>query len=149
VPWTTANGVSLHFEIDGEGASAVFLHEIGGSLRSWDRVATKLNHAIRVLRYDQRGFGLSEKIRAPYTVETLVDDLQQLIATATLPPPFHVVSLAASAMQALELHRRIPEQVASLVFCNPAPGVDSSRAAALHAVADKAEHEGIRSILPM
>ena len=34
------------------------------------------------------------------------------------------------------------------MFCNPAPGVDPSRADALESVAAKAENEGIRGILP-
>jgi pimeloyl-ACP methyl ester carboxylesterase len=108
-----------------------------------------LEHGMRVFRHDQRGFGLSEKIRSPYTVETLGDDLQHLIATLGLSPPFHVVSLAASSMQALEFARRDPGSVASLVFCNPAPGVDPSRADALNQVAARAEQEGIRGVLPM
>ena len=45
--------------------------------------------------------------------------------------------------------RRAPDKIASLVFCNPAPGVDPSRADALNTVASKAEAEGIRGILPI
>jgi pimeloyl-ACP methyl ester carboxylesterase len=35
------------------------------------------------------------------------------------------------------------------VFCNPAPGVDASRAGALENVASLAESEGIRGVLPL
>jgi len=150
LPWTTANGVSFHYTLEGErGPSAIFLHEIGGSLDSWDAVVPGVVHGMRSFRYDQRGFGLSEKIRDQYSLDTLVDDLQHLVVTLALPPPFHIVSLAASSMQALEFTKRHPEHVASLVFCNPAPGVDPSRADALNNVAAKAEQEGIRGILPM
>lgn len=150
MPWTTANDASFHYRLEGErGPTAIFLHEIGGSLRSWDGVVPGLVGAMRIFRYDQRGFGSSEKVRAPYTIDTLGDDLQQLIATLALSPPFHIVSLAASSMQALDFVSRDPRKVASLVFCNPAPGVDPSRADALNAVAAKAEQEGIRAILPM
>ena len=43
---------------------------------------------------------------------------------------------------------RDPKAVASLVFCNPAPGVDASRAEALEKIAAQAERDGIRSVLP-
>ena len=43
---------------------------------------------------------------------------------------------------------RDPKRVASFVFCNPAPGVDPSRADALETVAKTAESGGIRAILP-
>jgi pimeloyl-ACP methyl ester carboxylesterase len=77
-----------------------------------------------------------------------VDDLQALIDALKLPPPYHLVSLAASSMQALTFYQRNPQKTGSLVFCNPAPGVDPSRADALNSVAEKAEREGIRGIIP-
>jgi len=148
-----ANGVSFHYRLEGKleesgGSTVIFLHEIGGSLDSWDGVVPELAMRFRVFRYDQRGFGLTEKVRQPYSIETLVDDLESLIDGLKLAPPFHVVSLAASSMQALTFYQRSPNKIGSLVFCNPAPGVDPSRADALNAVAAKAEREGIRGIVP-
>src|SRR5579872_1355287 len=90
LPWAEAGGVSLHHRLEGaRGASVVFLHEIGGSLDSWQGVTPELAKTFRVLRYDQRGFGLSEKTRSPYGIGALVDDLQHLLATVDLPPPYH------------------------------------------------------------
>ncbi len=144
-----ANGISFHYRVEGgSGATIVFLHEIGGSLDSWDGVAPGLAARARVFRYDQRGFGLTEKTRGAYGCGDLVDDLEALLGALKLTPPYHVVSLAASSMQALTFYTRHPEQVGSLVFCNPAPGVDPSRADALNSVAAKAEAEGIRAIIP-
>jgi 3-oxoadipate enol-lactonase len=148
MPFIEANGASFHYRLEGgRGPSVVFLHEIGGSLESWNKVTLELVPRARVFRYDQRGFGLTEKVREPYSVETLVDDFEGLAEALSLGAPYHVVSLAASSMQALELYRRGPQKIGSLVFCNPAPGVDPSRADALNAVAAKAEAEGIRAIL--
>src|SRR5262249_6113179 len=144
-----ANGTNFHYRIDGaSGPTVVLLHEIGGSLSSWDGILPALEKRYRVFRYDQRGFGLSEKVRAPYRLDDLVEDLDALVPGLSLSGPFHIVPLAASSMQALGFHRRHPGKVASLVFCNPAPGVDPSRASALEAVAAQAETGGIRAILP-
>ena len=150
MPWIEANGASFHYKLEGTaGDTVILLHEIGGSLDSWDGIVPGLSKKMRVFRYDQRGFGLSEKVRAPYSIETLVDDLQGLIAALDLKPPFHVVSLAASSMQALEFQARNRAAVGSLVFCNPAPGVDPARAGALENVAALAEKDGIRGVLPL
>jgi pimeloyl-ACP methyl ester carboxylesterase len=150
LPFIEANSVSFHYRVDGgSGPTVIFLHEIGGSLDSWDGVVPDLAKRFRVFRYDQRGFGLTEKVRQPYSIETLVDDLQSLVAKLDLPPPYHVVSLAASSMQALTFHQREPRKIGSLVFCNPAPGVDPSRADALNNVAALAEREGIRGVIPV
>jgi 3-oxoadipate enol-lactonase len=149
LPFITVNNVSFHYRLEGTSGSAlVLLHEIGGSLDSWDGIVPELAKRFRVFRYDQRGFGLTEKVRQPYSIETLCDDLQGLIDALKLTPPFHIVSLAASSMQALTFYQRKPQHVGSLVFCNPAPGVDPSRADALNSVAEKAEREGIRGIIP-
>ena len=147
--WKEANGINFHYKLEGSwGPSVIFLHEIGGSLDSWDGVAPHLAQHYRVFRYDQRGFGLTEKVRTPYSLDNLVDDLERLVEALELAPPYRIVSLAASSMQALEFWRRRKHDVASLVFCNPAPGVDPSRADALNNVAARAEAEGIRGILP-
>jgi pimeloyl-ACP methyl ester carboxylesterase len=50
-----ANGISLHYALSGNsGRSVVLLHELGGTLNSWDEVAPRLAEHYRVLRYDQR-----------------------------------------------------------------------------------------------
>ena len=61
MPWIDANGISIHYELAGNGPSLVLLHEMGGTLDSWDGIFPALSAGFRTLRYDQRGFGVSEK----------------------------------------------------------------------------------------
>jgi 3-oxoadipate enol-lactonase len=144
-----ANGVSLHCALAGDrGGSVVLLHELGGTLHSWDGVAPRLAEDFRVLRYDQRGSGTSEKVRREFTNDMLVEDFEALAATLALPPPYHFVTVAAAATQALRYLEKHPDRVAALVLCNPAPGVDPSRAAALDERAAFAAREGMRASLP-
>src|SRR5947209_170838 len=79
VPFMDANGISIHFELAGQGPSVVLLHEMGGTLDSWDGIAPALSKRFRTLRYDQRGSGLSEKVRQPITTEILVEDLEAVL----------------------------------------------------------------------
>ena len=72
MPWLDANGISIHYQLAGEGPSLVLLHEMGGTLDSWDGLFSALGQRFRVLRYDQRGSGLSEKVRQPITTELLL-----------------------------------------------------------------------------
>ena len=129
MPFIEANGVSINYEVAGaRGPVVVLLHELGGTLHSWDAVAPRLAERFRVLRYDQRGSGLSEKVRQEFTNDTLVDDLEALLKATAPPPPYHFVTVAAAATQSLRFLEKHPDQVGSLVLCNPAPGVDPSRA---------------------
>ena len=149
MPFIDANGVSLHYVLSGSrGPSVVLLHELGGTLHSWNKVAQRLAERRRVLRYDQRGSGASEKVRSEFTNDMLVDDFEALAKAVNLPPPYHFVTVAAAATQALRFLEKHPEQVGSLVLCNPAPGVDPSRAAALDERAAFAVREGMRASLP-
>jgi 3-oxoadipate enol-lactonase len=65
--WIEANGVSLHYHLDGleGGEPLVLVHELGGTSFSWEPLIPTITGAgYRVLRWDWRGSGLSEKIRA-------------------------------------------------------------------------------------
>jgi 3-oxoadipate enol-lactonase len=149
LPFIEANGVSLHHDVAGtRGPVVVLLHELGGTLHSWDGVTPKLAERFRVLRYDQRGSGLSEKVRQEFSNDTLVEDLEALLTATKLPPPYHFVTVAAAATQSLRFLEKHTDQVGSLVLCNPAPGVDPSRAAALDERAAFAMREGMRASLP-
>ena len=101
-----------------------------------------------MLRYDQRGAGASEKVRQDFTNDVLVEDFEALAKSLGLAPPYHFVTVAAAATQALRFLEKHPDQVGALVLCNPAPGVDASRAAALDERAAFAMREGMRASLP-
>jgi 3-oxoadipate enol-lactonase len=149
LPFIDANGVSLHYELAGtRGPAVVLLHELGGTLNSWDAVAPRLAARYRVLRYDQRGAGLSEKVRQEFSNDMLVGDFEALAKGLGLDPPYHFVTVAAAATQALRFLEKHPNDVGSLVLCNPAPGVDPSRAAVLDERAAFAMREGMRASLP-
>jgi 3-oxoadipate enol-lactonase len=149
VPFMDTNGVSIHYELAGaRGPSVVLMHELGGTLNSWDAVAPRLAARCRVLRYDQRGSGLSEKVRQEFSNDMLVADFEALAKQVGFAPPYHFVTVAAAATQALRLLEMRPDKVGSLVLCNPAPGVDPSRAAVLDERAAFAAREGMRASLP-
>jgi len=148
LPWTTANGVSLHYHVAGQiGPAVVLLHEMGGTLHSWDAVAPELAERFRVVRYDQRGAGLSEKVRRPFTNDDVVNDLEGVLQNLELPPPYNFVCVAAASTQVLRFLERHPGEVRSIVLCNPAPGVDASRAGALIERAELAERDGMRGVM--
>ncbi len=148
MPFSSANGISIHYKLAGQkGPVVLLLHEMGGTLDSWDQVAPGLSDSFRVLRYDQRGSGLTEKVRPQFSNENAVEDIESLVKELKLDPPYHVVAVAAASTQALLLRERHPEWIASLVLCNPALGVDPSRAGQLNERADLAEREGMRAVL--
>jgi pimeloyl-ACP methyl ester carboxylesterase len=82
VSFTEVNGTALRYNLSGSGASTLILiHEMGGTLESWDFVTPLLSAKRRILRYDTRGAGLSQKVRGALTIDTMVDDLLALVGT--------------------------------------------------------------------
>ncbi|MGR1581422.1 3-oxoadipate enol-lactonase [Thalassobius sp. S69A] len=73
--------VKLHYREDGAptGAPVVFANSLGTDLRLWDQVIPLLPQGLRLIRYDKRGHGLSECTPGPYSMGTLVRDIERLL----------------------------------------------------------------------
>lgn len=73
---TTENGVRLRYSDRGEGERTIVLvHGWKGSHRLWDRVVARLEGAHRVIAFDLRGMGESDKPRGRYDFDELAGDL--------------------------------------------------------------------------
>lgn len=134
MPEAQVNGTTLHFETEGpEGAPVVVLsNSLSTDLRMWQPQVSALAARYRVLRYDTRGHGQSAAPPAPYSIETLADDLAGLIDHLELGA-VHVVGLSLGGMTAQVLAMRRPELVASLCLvattCRPPFGTKEAWAA--------------------
>ena len=73
------NGVTLDYEITGSGRLIAFGHSLGMSGKIFEPIRPALEKHGRVLTWDARGHGNSEKPAAGWTVEDLAADLRALI----------------------------------------------------------------------
>src|SRR5712692_3692986 len=129
--WLEANGVGLRYDLAGSSAKTLaLLHEMGGSLGSWDMVLPALAADRRVLRYDTRGAGQSEKVRGALALDTMVDDLAALLDALGIDQPIALAGCAVGAAIAIRFAARLPER----------------RAAGLQR-ADAVERDGMRSVV--
>ena len=69
-------GASLYYEVTGEGHALVLLHAGIADRRMWDGQFEEFARDYRVVRYDRRGFGLSEMVEGPFSH---ADDLRGLL----------------------------------------------------------------------
>ena len=144
--WIESNGASLRVAEEGVGATLVLLHELGGSLESFDAFVDHLVGRWRVVRYDQRGAGLSEKPPGPASLVDHARDLAGLLDALDLAQPCHLVGVAAGAAVAALLALDHPGRVAGLALCAPALGVAPERRAYLTERAALAERAGLRAV---
>lgn len=143
--WIDIEGASLRYELAGRsGPVLVLVHEAGGALESWDECMPALLARGRVLRYDQRGFGQSEKVSGALHIDRMVGDLAGLLDALRIP----TCQLAGSAMGAgiaAAFAARHPGRVERLVLQSPATGANPDFRDALLARADAVEREGMRA----
>lgn len=143
--WIEANGVSLRYMVEGHGPLVVLVHEMGGTLESWDRLMPALlNGGHRVLRYDMRNAGLSERGTAAFGFADLADDLAGLCAALQLEPAQAVVGCAFGGAVALSHAARHPDGVRSVLAIAPAVGVPPERRDAVRERARMLRAEGMR-----
>lgn len=140
--------MNLRYVLTGSGpASAVMIHELGGCIESWDNVAAELEPTLRMLRYDQRGQGRSDKVHSAFSLADQVDDLRELLDATALPQPCWLIAAAAGAAIAVSFAARFPGDVAGIVMCAPALDVDPARRHYLHERAELATREGMAAIV--
>ena len=140
------NGVGLRYELSGrDDRTVVLIHEMGGSLESWDEVAPVLAANRRVLRYDTRGAGLSEKVRGTLSIDTMVDDLAALLDALGIPGKVALAGIAVGGAIALHAAVRLPQRISAVVVGSPASGIAADRRAGVLARIERIEREGMRA----
>jgi len=121
MPFGLFNHQVLHFrdENPGQERTLVFVNALGTDLRIWDGVVADYAGALRILRYDLRGQGLSDAPPAPYSIDDHIADLAALLDANKIHGAI-VVGLSVGGMIALALAAARPDLVRLLVLCDTA-----------------------------
>lgn len=114
------DGARLRWRIQGSGPALVLLHGWALDLEYWQPVVATLAAHFTVLRFDRRGFGLSEG--AP-DIHRNVDDLLALLDAAQLQRVI-LVGMSQGARLAIHFACRHPARVRGLLL-DGAPAFDS------------------------
>jgi 3-oxoadipate enol-lactonase len=125
-----ANGAGLRCELSGRGdRTLVLIHEMGGSLESWDDVAPRFASSRKVLRYDTRGAGLSQKVRGELTLPTMADDIAALLDHFDIKGKVALAGIAVGGAIALQFAARHAARTSAVVVGSPATGIAAERRA--------------------
>jgi pimeloyl-ACP methyl ester carboxylesterase/DNA-binding CsgD family transcriptional regulator len=119
---TSPDGVGLAYAIDGEGPPLVkasnWLSHLDYERRSpiWRHWVSELSRGRTLIRYDQRGCGLSDReFEGAMTEETFVEDLAAVVDAAGLER-FALLGLSGGGPTAVQYAVRNPERVSRLVL---------------------------------
>lgn len=107
----------------GEGEPVVLVMGLGYPSDMWFRITPVLAKKYRVLLLDNRGAGRTGDVKgAPYTVETMADDVAAVLEAAN-ESSAHVLGASLGGLVAQELAITKPEKVRTLVLACTHPGV--------------------------
>jgi pimeloyl-ACP methyl ester carboxylesterase len=110
-----ADGTELYAEVTGDGPTVLLIQGLGYATWGWARTEPALAESFRVVAFDNRGAGRSDKPDEPYSVELLAGDALAVL-DALGERPAHVVGFSLGGYVALTLAERQPDAVASLVL---------------------------------
>ena len=116
-----AYGLSIAFERVGDGPPLVFVHGAAEDGRVWRPQLEGLADAFTVVAWDEPGAGRSSDLPEDFELADVADCLASLIETLGLGPS-HCAGLSWGGTVVLELYRRHPELVATLVMIDTYAG---------------------------
>ena len=113
----------LYFEdTGGDGRPVLLIMGLGMAATGWWRTVPVLRDAgLRVLAFDNRGVGRSDRPPGPYSVPQMADDAASVLDAAGVAAA-HVYGISLGGMIAEELALRHPERVDALVLGATTPG---------------------------
>jgi pimeloyl-ACP methyl ester carboxylesterase len=109
------NGVELWYKVTGEGESVVQIHGAGFGHFNFAPVTPDLARRFRVIDYDMRGYGQSERPIQDYDMEVWADDLAGLMDALELEQA-HVHGTSMGGMIAIVFAGKYPERTTSVVI---------------------------------
>ena len=81
MPYLAVNGLRLYYEISGDpnAPPALLISGLGGDHRGWRAVASRLEASFRVISFDNRDSGLSQRAQTPYAIRDMAEDAAGLL----------------------------------------------------------------------
>jgi 3-oxoadipate enol-lactonase len=119
MPTFTAQGISMYFEIRGQGKTTVFIAGFLSGGNTWSPLVKHLESRFSCLTFDNRGVGKSSAPKGRYTISMLSEDLLRLLDYLDIGNAV-VVGHSMGGFVALELALAHPERVSRLVLVSTA-----------------------------
>jgi pimeloyl-ACP methyl ester carboxylesterase len=112
---TVRTGVTLNYEVSGEGDPLLLIMGTSGSIPLWAELLPRLAERYRVIAFDNRGLGGSERGEGPITAASMAEDASALLEALDVPRA-HVMGWSLGSAVVQELAIAHPQQVASAVL---------------------------------
>jgi 3-oxoadipate enol-lactonase len=157
MPTKKVGDINIYYEIHGKGEPLVLIMGYGLSSAAWSPVLPALAQKYKVITFDNRGAGKSDKPDGPYTMDMMAGDLAGLLDAIRIKAA-HIFGISMGGMIAQHFALRYPERVRSLILgcttCGGSHGVapDAAAMAALfdfERMKNTAPQKNFRETIPL
>ena len=111
------NDLNVYYEIHGEGEPLVLVHGLGSRSQDWEYQLEYFSSRYKVLLYDVRGHGQTDKPPGPYSVPLYTQDLAGLMKALNIPAA-HICGISMGGMIAFQMAVDYPEMVKTITVVN-------------------------------
>ncbi len=121
MPEASVNGINLSYNVKGNGPPLVLIIGFASARNLWYSAVSAFSKSHRVITFDNRGFGKSEKPPGPYTTRMLADDTLGLMDHLGIKKA-HVLGGSLGGMVAQEIAIGHPDRLDKLILSATSAG---------------------------
>lgn len=115
MPTIQVNDIHIYYEIHGEGEPLVLIAGLSADITSYTQLIEALGQRYRVIAFDNRGSGRTDKPDIPYSIAMMADDTMGLLKALDIERA-HVLGTSMGGRIAVDLTLRYPHVVKSLIL---------------------------------
>ncbi|MCD6358357.1 MAG: alpha/beta hydrolase [Dehalococcoidia bacterium] len=115
MPTVKVGDINIYYEVHGEGETLVLISGYGNNSMQWFRQVGDFSKEYRVITFDNRGTGKSDKPDIPYTMEMMAGDVAGLLDVLGIDTAhIYGISMGGRIAQALAIEH--PHKAGCLVL---------------------------------
>lgn len=115
MPAVKVNDINMYYKIHGEGEPFIVIWGIGGEIPVFTDYALNLNKNYKMVFFDNRGAGRTDKPEGRYSFELMADDTIKLMDALNIKS-FHLLGISMGSRTTLIIAAKHPERVKSLIL---------------------------------
>jgi 3-oxoadipate enol-lactonase len=120
MPFIKCNKINTYYEISGKGPPLLLINGLGGDTRSWEFLKPYLEPHFKLIIFDLRCAGRSDKPKEPFTAEDMAEDTAALIQNLGFEK-IHALGFSMGGAVAISLIHKYPKLVDHLILVSTIP----------------------------
>ncbi|MHA2008175.1 MAG: alpha/beta fold hydrolase [Promethearchaeota archaeon] len=122
MPQIRVNDINIYYEIHGEGFPFLLIRGFTSDIYRWpSNFIKELSYNFKIILFDNRGAGRTDKPDIEYTIKMMADDTVGLMNNLNIGKA-NILGYSMGGSIAQEITLSYPERVNKLILCGAGPG---------------------------